>query len=268
MTDLEHKVKRAVRIIRSVNRVSDVIIAYSGGKDSDVIRILCKEAKVPYTLVYNNTTIDPPFTLSRNISLGAQIIQPKYTFLQLIERKGIPSLSRRFCCQELKEKYIAPRLLLGIRANESAKRTQRYTEPTACRIYTKNKRTDQILPILDWTEDDIFQFLSSSNETVHPLYYVNGQLDVTKRLGCIGCPLQGDRGLHDFLRYPKMLRQWCRAYTKYVEKHKAVEGIYEDIVYHIFYSNHGEKKYQQAFHGLFAPPNAKQLLEDYFHIEL
>lgn len=268
MTELEHKVERAIRIIRSVNKISDVIIAYSGGKDSDVLRILCKEAKVPYTLVYNNTTIDPPFTLSRNILLGAYIIRPKLSFLQLIERKGLPSLRRRFCCEELKEKYIAPRLLLGIRANESVKRTQRYTEPTACRIYTKQKRTDQILPILDWTNDDVLEFLSTSNEKVHPLYYVNGQLDVTKRLGCIGCPLQGDRGLHDFLRYPKMLRQWCHAYAKYVETHQAIEGIYEDVVYHIFYSNHKSEKYNQTFHGIFTPPNAKLLLEDYFGIEL
>lgn len=268
MTELEHKVERAIKIIRAVNRCSDVIVAYSGGKDSDVIRLLCKEARVPYTLVYNSTTIDPPFTLSRNLNLGAKIVRPRFSFLQLIERKGLPNLQRRFCCQELKEKFIAPRLLLGVRSSESVKRKLRYKEPTACRIYSTKLHCDQILPIVDWTNEDIKLFVEASKEKMHPLYYVNGKFDVNKRLGCIGCPLQGDRGKADFLQFPKMLRLWCKAYSRYVATHKAINGVYEDIVYHIFYSNHGTNKYEQCFNGLFSAPNAKQLLEDYFHIEL
>lgn len=268
MTDLEHKVERAIRLIRAVNHVSPVIIAYSGGKDSDVLRFLCKMAGVPFTLVYNSTTIDPEYTISRNISLGATIIRPRYSFFELIRRHGLPNIQRRFCCSKLKEGYIAPRLLLGVRASESVKRSIRYVEPTGCRIYTKEKHCDQIYPIFDWSLEDIKTFIVQNDIKLHPLYYNNGVLDVTKRLGCIGCPLQGDRGCGDFLRYPKMLRQWCRAYAYYVSNHKAINGVYEDIVYHIFYSNHGEQKYEQNFNGLFSPPNAKELLEDYFHVLL
>lgn len=268
MNDLDHKVDRSIRLIRAVNRVSPVIIAYSGGKDSDVVRILCKLAGVPFTLVYNSTTIDPPYTISRNISLGARIVRPRYSFFELIRRKGLPNLRRRFCCSELKEGYIAPRLLLGVRASESVARSVRYVEPTGCRIYSKEKHCDQIYPIFDWSLEDIEEFVIQNDIQLHPLYYNDGVLDVTNRLGCIGCPLQGDRGRADFLRYPKILRQWCRAYADYVSNHKAVNGIYEDIVYHIFYSNHGTNKYEQNFNGLFTPPNAKELLEDYFHVLL
>lgn len=268
MTELEHKVERAIKLIRAVNRVSDVIVAYSGGKDSDVIRFLCKMAGVNYTLVYNSTTIDPEYTISRNISLGATIIRPRLSFFELIKRKGLPNIQRRFCCSTLKEGFIAPRLLLGVRSAESVKRSLRYVEPTACRIYSSNKHCDQIFPIFDWTLEEIKTFIINNNIQLHPLYYDNGILDITKRLGCIGCPLQGDRGKADFLQYPKMLRLWCRAYSEYVRTHKAINGVYEDMVYHLFYSNHGTIKYEQNFNGIFPAPNAKELLEDYFHVLL
>lgn len=268
MTELEHKVERAIKLIRAVNRVSDVIVAYSGGKDSDILRTLCQMAGVKYTLVYNSTTIDPPYTIARNLSLGAHIIRPKTNFFDLIKKKGLPDRDRRFCCERLKEGYIAPRLLLGVRAAESTKRAQRYVEPTACRIYSKRKHTDQILPIFDWTLKDVQDFILLNNVQLHPLYYNDGILDVTKRLGCVGCPLQSDNGKQDFIDYPLLLRQWCRAYEFYVSRHKAVEGVYEDIVYHIFYAYKGTTKYNQNFHGLFQAPNAKELLEDYFHVKL
>lgn len=268
MTDLEKKVSQSVRLIRSVHRCGDVVIAYSGGKDSDVVRSLCIEAGVPFTMVYNSTTIDPPGTISRNLRLGAIINRPKQTFLQLIAKKGLPSMVRRYCCQVLKEQYIAPRLLLGVRSDESIKRKQRYVDPTACRLFSKSRHCDQLYPILYWSDKDVKEYIEGMNVSVHPLYYTNGKFDVSKRLGCIGCPLQGDRGRHDFLQYPKMLKQWIKAYANYVNNHKAVEGVYEDIVWHLFYSNHGNNKYKQNFHGLFDAPNAKQILEDYFNIDL
>lgn len=268
MKDLFDKIEQSIKLIRSVKRAGDVVVAYSGGKDSDVMRRLCELAQVPFTLVYNSTTIDPPGTLARNIRMGAVIQRPSVPFLQLLKRKGLPSLNRRWCCQVLKEQYIAPRLLLGVRASESVKRKQRYIEPTACRVFTKVKHCDQIYPILNWTNSDVEQFINDFNVEVHPLYYVNGKFDVNQRLGCIGCPLLGDRGKRDFLQYPKMLRQWVKCYTQYVSTHKAIEGVYEDILWHIFYSNHKSKQYNQSFHGIFEAPNAKQILEDYFKVDL
>lgn len=268
MTDLEKKVSQSVRLIRSIHRCSDIVIAYSGGKDSDVVRSLCIEAGVPFRMVYNSTTVDPPYTISRNISLGAYINRPKRSFLQLIEKKGLPSMFRRFCCSVLKEQYIAPRLLLGIRCDESVRRKNRYVEPSACRVFTKYRHCDQIYPIIHWDTNDIQEYIEGMGIKLHPLYYTDGKFDVSKRLGCLGCPLQGDRGRHDFLQYPKLLRQWVRAYAKYVQTHKCIEGLYEDILWHIFYSNHGNDEYQQNFHGLFTAPNAKSLLEDYFRVDL
>lgn len=40
------------------------------------------------------------------------------------------------------------------------------------------------------------------------------------------------------------------------------------LLYELFYSNHGEQRYQQTYHGLFPAPNPKNFLEDYFKIQL
>lgn len=96
----------------------------------------------------------------------------------------------------------------------------------------------------------------------------NGRFDPTKRLGCIGCPLQGDRGVSDYKQYPRFLRQLVKSYAQYVDTHKAVEGIYQDVVWQLFYSNHGQSKYEQTYNGLFNPPSPKEFLQSYFNIEL
>lgn len=265
---MTRKIDQAIRLLRSYARTANYALAYSGGKDSDVILRLAKLAHIDCEIVHNCTTIDPPGTIRHCERAGARIVRPHYTFFQLVSRKGLPSMFRRFCCKVLKEQYIAPYLILGIRAEESNKRKERYTEPTSCRIYSKTKTAEQVLPILNWTTHDIKIFAQMEDLQFHPLYYVNGKFDPTKRLGCIGCPLQGDRGVSDYKQYPGFLRQLVKSYAQYVDTHKAVEGIYQDVVWQLFYSNHGQSKYEQTYNGLFAPPSPKEFLQSYFNIQL
>lgn len=264
----ERKVNQAIRLLKTYDKFCNLSLAYSGGKDSDVILHLCKLAHIKVDVVHNVTTIDPPGTIAHCERAGARIVRPDVTFFKLIEKKGLPTMFRRFCCQYLKEKYIAPQLVLGIRADESVKRKARYVEPSTCRIYTQIKRTEQVLPIIFWTDNDVSWFVRAENIKCHPLYYVNGEFDVSKRLGCLGCPLQSDRGKADFLQYPKFLRQWARSYKIYCDNHGRADECYYDIVRHIFYSNHGEAKLSQHFNGLFEPTPPKEILEDYFHVSL
>lgn len=264
---LEKKINQSIRLLRSYSKQANLTLAYSGGKDSDVILRLAQLAHISCDVVYNCTTIDPPYTISHVVKAGATIQRPAHTFFELVAKRGLPSRWRRFCCEELKEKYIAPYLILGIRAEESQKRKERYVMPTVCRIYSKKKYTEQILPILRWSTDDIMLFARMENITFHPLYYVNGKFDPTQRLGCIGCPLQGDRGCSDYLKYPKFLRLLVKAYAKYVQSHHAIEGVYEDVVWQLFYSNHGDEKYRQTYHGFFNS-DPKSFLSEYFQIDL
>lgn len=267
-SDTQKKIDRAIKFLRSWAAQHNIALAYSGGKDSDVILRLAQLSGIKFQAYHNCTTIDPPGTLSYVQSKGVIINRPKYTFFQLVQKKGLPSMWRRFCCQYLKEEYIAPYLILGIRAGESVKRSKRYKEPTACKLYTKKKTTEQILPIVSWSDNDICNFAKMESLTFHPAYYNNGHFDVTRRLGCIGCPLQGDRGKADFLNFPKFLRQLIRAYLIYCNEHQRYGNPYLDIVEQLFYSNHGREKMEQTYKGLFPAPNPKEYLENYFNITL
>ena len=66
MTDeLQKKVDRAVKLIRQAGRDGMTVeVAYSGGKDSDVILELTRMAGIKYRAIYKNTTIDPPGTIA------------------------------------------------------------------------------------------------------------------------------------------------------------------------------------------------------------
>ena len=121
------------------------------------------------------------------------------TFFQVIKKKGFPSRFARFCCSELKEYKIKDTAILGIRREESRKRAERYKEPIICRIYNKTTHVNQVLPILEWSKEDIEEFVKERGIRLHPLYYrEDGTLDCSRRLGCLGCPLQSDKGLQDF----------------------------------------------------------------------
>ena len=265
---IDKKIDRALRLIISYAKYHNLALAYSGGKDSDVILRLAQLAHIKCDVVHNSTTIDPPGNLSYCAAHGATIVRPEYTFFQLVARKGLPSMFRRFYCSYLKERYIAPYLILGIRREESVKRTALYQEPTSCFRHTKKKTSEHIMPILDWTIENIMQFHNMENLTFNPHYYENGTFNPECRLGCIGCPLKGDRGRSDYMKYPKFLRQLARAYGIYVDNHEAVTSVYHDIVWQLFYSNHGDTRYQQTYDGLFGAPNPKEFLEDYFKIQL
>ena len=262
------RVDQSMRLITSYSKWKPLTLAYSGGKDSDCVRQLCKLAHVPISIVHNSTTIDPPGTLEYCIKHGAVVQRPKYTFFELVRKHGLPSMFRRFCCRYLKEQYVASPLLLGIRSDESQKRSKRYKSPSVCRIYAHNKRCEQVLPLQLWTLETERIFIEDNNMILHPHYYKNGKLDVTRRVGCVGCPLQGDRGVSDYLQYPLFLRQLVKSYAYYVKSHKAINGIYDDVLWQLFYSNHGDKKWSQTFHGLFDAPNPKEFLENYFNISL
>lgn len=131
--ELQRKVDSSIRLLRTIQAAhpDDVIeIAYSGGKDSDVILQLAKEAGINYRAIYKNTTIDPRGTLQHVRDMGVEVLQPKQSFFKLVEQKGLPGRIRRFCCEQLKEYKVLDVVVMGVRRAESAKRAERYKEPT------------------------------------------------------------------------------------------------------------------------------------------
>ena len=272
--DLDKKIDNAIRLLKSI-KADEIELSYSGGKDSDVILELAKMAEIPFRSIYKNTTIDPKGTIQHCKINNVEIVNPKISFLRLIEKKGFPTMRCRFCCDELKEYKILDNSIQGIRRSESDKRAKRYKEPVICRIYgSKKNHVNVFLPILDWTDKDIEQFIKVRNIQCHSLYYVNGKFDVTKRLGCIGCPLKSDKGLSDFKANPKMVIAWIKAAeiwwnkprVRQLASKKRFKNVYELFAHNIFFTSY--ENFRLAKEGLFGNVDFKERLENYFKIKL
>ena len=122
------KVKQAIDRLKTFEPVDEpYYLCFSGGKDSDCIRILADLAGVKHDIVHNLTTVDSPETVRYIKSIpNVQIEMPKYSMWQLIEKKKIPPTRLiRYCCDELKEKGGKGRIkVTGVRWAESASRKQ------------------------------------------------------------------------------------------------------------------------------------------------
>lgn len=268
---------RSIRLLRSFAGEDLVEVAYSGGKDSDVILRLSELAGINFKPIHKCTTIDPPGTLSHCKEVGAEILRPKYTFFELIERNGMPTRRCRFCCKYLKEYKVMDKQIQGIRVTESVARAKRYKEPIICRIYGSKKNRAQIaLPILDWNGDDIALFVKSNNINLHPLYYdLNENLDTSKRLGCMACPLPSDNGVAGYLLYPKLLKQTFKSLNKWWDKERITPlrssikfGTVHNLIFHnLFCSSYQQYEYKISEMNKYGI-SAKRYLEDYFNIEL
>lgn len=275
--ELQRKIDSSIRILRTIQAAhpDDVIeIAYSGGKDSDVILQLAKEAGINYRAIYKNTTIDPPGTIAHVRAMGVEILQPKQSFFKLVEQKGMPNRIRRFCCEQLKEYKVLDVSVMGVRRAESAKRAERYQECTECRYYgCKKNHIEAVYPILEWSNDDVREFIQDRGITLAPLYYdKNGVLHVERRLGCVGCPLKSrKKRLEDLLQYPSIVRAYARALRKYRQTHdcKRFRDEYEQLVRDLFFDK--QEEFDKAVNGgMFGDTervDCKKFLENYFNIK-
>lgn len=274
--ELQRKVDQAIRLIKSAGADgSTVEVAYSGGKDSDVILELTRMAGIKYRAIYKNTTIDPPGTIKHVIERGVEIARPKKSFFQLIEIGGFPNRFMRSCCSYLKEYKVLDRCIMGVRKAESVKRAAQYSEPTECRYYgSKKEHVEAFYPILDWTDEDVVEFILEGGVKIHSLYFrEDGTIDPKRRLGCMCCPLAGHRVRIDYFRkYPKMVKAYIRAGQRFRDTHPDAKTTvsYSDV-YEWFYRDvfcYSQYEFENSRDGLFGKPDYKQFLEDYFKVKL
>lgn len=275
---LEKKVKSAIHLLQSIPQDGDIELSYSGGKDSDVVLELAKEAGIKYRAIYKNTTIDPPGTIAHAKEAGAEIIPPKKTFFEIVREKGTPTRFSRFCCEILKEYKICDRAVQGIRRSESWKRAARYKEPEFCRTYPGKEKARIYFPILEWTNEDVAEFVRERGIKCHPLYYdKQGNFHVERRLGCIGCPLKSQRRRREeFMQYPKMLRAIIKNQQYYIDNHKdgKLYRIYDGSAYNSMFMQmfcaDREDYESRIIGGLFPEQaiDAKKFLEEYFKTDL
>jgi phosphoadenosine phosphosulfate reductase len=203
------KVKTAIDRLKMFEPEDGYHLAYSGGKDSDVILALAKMAGVKFQAVYNLTTVDPP-ELVHYVKTHPEVIisRPKKTMWQLIVENGGPPLRQmRYCCRILKERSGSGKInVTGVRRQESFKRSGRQMVEQ-CRTDTTKSF---VHPIIDWTEADVWEFLKT-----YKIPYCSLYDEGFKRLGCILCPMAYYKTrAREAERWPKIAEQYKRACQK------------------------------------------------------
>lgn len=277
---LKKKVDRAIRLLQAIPTEDGPIeVAYSGGKDSDVCLELTKMAGINYRAIYKMTTIDPIGTIKHCKDMGVEIRRPEQTFLQLIEKRGKPSRFRRFCCGVLKEYPILPRAIMGVRADESTARAKRYHEPEECRIYKKMKGKPKVrayYPILDWTLEDVAEFIEERGIKCAPVYYdEQGKFHPERRLGCIGCPLASQtKQIEQWKQYPQLLNLVIKRIQRYYNNRgggKISEDVFKRNAWNLMYSElfcKNSEDYIKKTTGMFPlEQTPEEFMRDYFRIK-
>ena len=178
------------------------------------------------------------------------------TMWNLIPRKQMPPTRlARYCCAYFKESSGKGRVTVtGVRWAESSNRSRnqgvavfqgknKSTEKMAKdgnlqykvsrsggiilnddnddarRMVEQCYRTRKTLvnPIVDWDEDDVWEFLNGQG-IPHCELYDRGH----KRLGCIGCPMGGGpEMLKEFAEYPKYKDSYMRAFERMLKNNDA-----------------------------------------------
>lgn len=133
MSSLKEKERIAIERLQAFEPPDGYFVCISGGKDSDVIRILATLAGVKHELHHNLTTVDAPETVHYVQSIPGIIIDhatdqngERMTMWKLIERKLVPPTRlMRYCCSELKERGGKGRVkVTGVRWEESKQRRE------------------------------------------------------------------------------------------------------------------------------------------------
>jgi phosphoadenosine phosphosulfate reductase len=233
----EEKVQTSIDRIRQFEPQEGYYVAFSGGKDSQCIYHLCKEAGVKFDAHYNLTTVDPPELVYfiRDNYPDVIVERPEKTMWQLILENGIPSRTIRFCCKYLKERGGEDRFTItGVRWAESVRRKKNRAQLETfgkekilfndngderrmmeiCSV--KSKRV--LNPIIDWEDSDVWDYLR-----LRKIQYCKLYDEGFKRLGCIGCPMARRGGkLKEFARWPKYYQAYLRTIEKWLKKRHSI----------------------------------------------
>jgi phosphoadenosine phosphosulfate reductase len=247
------KVQIAIDRLKAFEPSDGYWLAFSGGKDSVVIKRLAQMAGVKFEAHYSVTSVDPPelvrFIKDVHPDVSFDIPRDRngkaITMWNLIPRKGMPPTRiARYCCKDLKESSGRGRVTLtGVRWAESANRRNNqgsvtFTEKGIGKViseYTENfTQTNRGGVVLNLDNDEARRVVENCYRTTKTL--VNIIIDWSdedvwefiktnkveycvlydrgyKRLGCIGCP-QNTNNEKELDENPKYKQAYIRAFDR------------------------------------------------------
>lgn len=238
------KVEVAIERFQAFEPPEGYYLAFSGGKDSVVIKALADMAGVKYDAHYNITSVDPP-ELVQFVKTFKDVRRDRQhwekdgdfhkagdpiTMWNLIPEKRMPPTRIvRYCCAYLKESSGENRFVVtGVRKAESFKRSSRGgleigsnkrqifdpDNPDQNMVHICQMKAKRFLnPIIDWEDADVWEFIKSYKIDYCELYDCG-----YKRLGCVGCPMAGGKFQAEELnRYPQIKRAYIRAFDRIIE---------------------------------------------------
>lgn len=224
-----------VQQYRDKYSIEDMMVSFSGGKDSTVTSSIVNRALGTNKIihVFGDTTLEFPYTLEykkrfnkNEESSGIKVLTAKNrekNFEDLCEVVGPPSRVMRWCCTVFKtgaiQKTIASvfkdktRILSfqGIRHSESVSRSKYERESDSPKI-TKQK---VVSPIIDWIDFDVWLYILSTGIDFNDAYRLGWT-----RVGCWCCPNNG--GWSEFLSKVHM-------YDQYVHWHEMLVNFARKI---------------------------------------
>lgn len=208
LATLENEAKFYIKnIVKRRNSNEQLSVAYSGGKDSQVVLELVSQVIAPgeYVVIYTNTGMELPNNpkivdeaiknyITRFPELRFEVAQPNIDMVENWNIFGPPSRMQRWCCKVAKSVpfYVALSKLSshskfivfeGVRKEESNARSN--YERTADQV--KHSRVKNVRPIIDWNDTEVYMYLFYCGCTINPLY----RMGLT-RVGCSICPFSSD----------------------------------------------------------------------------
>lgn len=232
-----NKVDIAIQRLKAFEPEEGYWLAFSGGKDSVVIKRLAEMAGVKHENHYSVTSVDPP-ELVRFIKTMPDVSfdiphdkdgKPITMWNLIVKKRMPPTRVQRYCCEKLKESKGNGRIVVtGVRWAESKNRSKNrhlidiggkggiiYNDDNSesKRMVEQCYRTSKTLlnPVIDWTDGDVWEFIKQENIKYCGLYD-----EGLKRLGCIGCPLADCK--KELARWPKYENLYIKAFQRMYEK--------------------------------------------------
>lgn len=205
--DYDWKVKRSREIIiEALTQGKRPAISSSFGKDSVVLTLMVYEIDDTVPVVFIKTGVQPAGTvkymrrLRDEYDLNVVVKEPKKNFWEIKEKDGYPKQSRNSktgdprqpkCCYWLKEepmeRYIKSNNIdmnfTGLIGDEGRQRRWAYIRKGSEIYRHKAWNTWKCIPLIFWTEADIWRYHKENDILPNPIYEKYG----ISRSGCVVC---------------------------------------------------------------------------------